>query len=195
MHVDAGLDQIAGVRSRARVDTDGAVAGGAGAVHGERVALNRHVECGAQRGRAIAMREGEDAGILSDLRDGVADDLDRRRRVVFGVHINRRSDRCHSTAPDVRIAVDVTLDHRVVDAEDVDDRAAVAVDLRVSIDVEVQMRRVLGVESDRSTRTALRIEHVAGADDAAIGDVHVHRRRIPRERFDARCLEVQEIVV
>src|SRR5262245_14402738 len=57
------------------------------------------------------------------------------------------------------------------------------------------MRCVLGVDADGASGAALRVEDVAVAGRAAVGDVDVHRRRIAGNRLDTRRLEIQEVVV
>src|SRR5262249_58169267 len=101
------------------------------------------VEGRAQRGLAVAVGSPEDAGVVPDLRDRVVADVDRRGRVVLWMDVDRRTCGPVSSALDVRVVVDTALNHRVVDPEDVDDRAAATLDQTVAVDVEVLMGGVL----------------------------------------------------
>src|SRR5262245_2230433 len=95
----------------------------------------------------------------------------------------------------VLIVVDPTVNYRIVDSEDVNNGTAGAVNLFIAIDVEVQMRGVLGIEPDGASCAALRIEDVAVPGGAAVGDVDIHRRGVAGKRLDAGGFEVQEVAV
>src|SRR5262249_29688148 len=96
------------------------------------------------------------------------------------------------TTTNIRVVINPAIDNGSVDPEQVDDGAAATINLRVAIDVEVQVRGVFGVQSNRASSVSLWIEHVAVPGHASIGDVDVERGIIARECLNARCFEIQE---
>src|SRR5262249_1214528 len=63
------------------------------------------------------------------------------------------------------------------------------------IDVEVQVRGVFGVQSNRTPKVSLGIEHVAVPGHASIGNVDVERGIVARECLNPRCLKFHETII
>src|SRR5947209_19584315 len=111
------------------------------------------------QGRAVAVVEGVNAVVGARANPGncIPADLNDAVRAVLRVDVDGGAGRGDTALAHVRVVVNAALKHRVFDAEDVNGTPALAVELRVGVEVEVHLLRVLrgGVHGSPDSRRPL----------------------------------------